>query len=154
MNVTFVSRADALAMIEQGYFADGKTDLISISDTNKEKQAVRAAWLANKADANAAIFLNFLDINDIACQLTDAKAQRIVDFSTSTFRKRKDLVVHCYMGISRSGAVAKFVNDYWGLGDRYLEDYVGHNKYVYYTLLERAGVPTLRSYYAALEQGN
>lgn len=154
MNVSFVSRADALAMIEQGYFADGKTDLISISDTNKEKQAVRAAWLANKADANAAIFLNFLDISDIACQLTDAKAQRIVDFSTATIKKRKNLVVHCFLGVSRSGAVAKFVNDHWGLGDRYLEDYVGHNKYVYYTLLERAGVPTLRSYYSALEKGN
>lgn len=151
MKVTFVSRADALRMIAEGYFADGKTDLISISDTNKEKQIVRAAWLANKADANAAIFLNFLDISDIACQLTDAKVRHIVKFATTSFTRKKDVVVHCFVGVSRSGAVAKFINDYWGLGDRYLEDYVGHNKYIYYTLLEAAGVPTLRSYYKNLE---
>lgn len=150
--VTFVSRAEARKMIESGVFSNGTVDLVSISDTNKEKKEMQELWASHKGESDAAIFLNFLDINDIACQLTDAKVNKILEFTNKTIEKRKDLVVHCFMGISRSGAVAKFVNEYWGLGDRYLEEYSGHNLFVYYTLLERAGVPTLRSYYTKLEQ--
>lgn len=151
-SVKFVSRQEARRMIETGVFSDGTVDLVSISDTNKERKEMRDLWQKHRGKTDAAIFLNFLDINDIACQLTDAKARKIIEFTTKTIEKKKDLVVHCFMGISRSGAVAKFVNEYWGLGDRYLGDYAGHNMFVYYTLLEKAGVPTLRSFYTQLEQ--
>jgi hypothetical protein len=44
------------------------------------------------------------------------------------------------MGVSRSGAVAKWINDYYGLDNRYLNEYYHHNRYVYDTLMSVCGV--------------
>lgn len=153
-SVKFVSRAEALRLILSGYFENNNVDLISVSDTNSEKQQMRKAWLENKADSTAALFLNFADIASDQSGFTENKAKQIISFVNTSHAKKKDVIVHCFAGISRSGAIAKFINEYFMLGDTYLEDYVGHNHWVYYTLLEAANIPTMRSYYANLENLN
>lgn len=151
-NIRFVDRGTAKRLIRDGYFDRNICDFISISDTNSEAAEMRELWLDNKIDNNAAVFLRFQDVDDGSGGFTDQKAKRIVNFLQESYVKRKDVIVHCFAGISRSGAVAKFANEYWGLGDQYLEDYKGHNIHVYYTLLEAAEVPTQRQYYAELEK--
>ena len=154
MKVTFVDRGTAKRQIEAGAYVLNNLDLISISDTWSEAAQMRELWLDNKVDANAALFLKFQDIDDNSSGFTDKDAQRIVEFAQESYIKRKDIVVHCFAGISRSGAVAKFINEHWALGDVVLDTYAGHNHHVYYTLLEQAGVPTQRQYYAKLEEEN
>lgn len=154
MKIKFVDRGTAKREIEAGAYALNQLDLISISDTHSEAHQMRELWLDNKIDANAALFLKFQDIDDNSSGFTDKDAQRVINFVQESVVKRKDIVVHCFAGISRSGAVAKFVNEHWGLGDEYLETYQGHNRHIYYKLLENAGVPTLRQYYAKLEKEN
>lgn len=152
MKIKFVDRGTAKRLIRDGYFDRNICDFISISDTNSEATEMRELWIDNKVDNNAAVFLRFQDIDDLSSGFTEQKAKRIVNFLQESYVKRKDVIVHCFAGISRSGAVAKFANEYWGLGDQYLEDYKGHNIHVYYTLLEAAEVPTQRQYYAELEK--
>uniref|UniRef100_UPI003F816C7D hypothetical protein n=1 Tax=Enterococcus faecium TaxID=1352 RepID=UPI003F816C7D len=50
-------------------------------------------------------------------------------------KQKKDLIIHCYMGVSRSGAVAKWVNDHYGLEKPELENYTLYNKRVYSMLM-------------------
>ena len=151
-NIKFVDRATAKRLIRDGYFDRNICDFISISDTNSEAAEMRELWLDNKIDNNAAIFLRFQDIDNPSSGFHEGKAKRVVNFLQESYVKRKDVIVHCFAGISRSGAVAKFANEYWGLGDEYLETYKGHNIHIYYTLLEAAEVPTQRQYYADLEK--
>lgn len=152
VTVKFISRSDAKVIIEEGYFKSSGYDLISISDTNKEKEEMRDMWKNNKCGNNAALFFNFQDIDDRSSGFNSHKARQIIDFVEESVKKGKHIIVHCFLGVSRSGGVAKFINDYWMLGDKYLEDYQGHNRWVYYELLEEAGVETLRSYYNDLEK--
>jgi len=151
MKIKFIDRGTAKRYIEDGAFVLNDLDLISISDTHSEAQQMRELWLDNKIDTNAALFLKFADIDDNSSGFTDKNAERVINFVQESYVKRKDVVVHCFAGISRSGAVAKFINEYWGLGNEYLETYAGHNRHIYYKLLEQAGVPTLRQYYSNLE---
>lgn len=153
MKVQFVSRADAKRLIASNYFVEHACDLISISDNGPERKAIRNLWLERKCEANAAIFLDFRDIDDNSSGFTENKARCIIDFVAESHRKKKDIVVHCFAGISRSGAVAKYINEYYGLNDDYLTNYVGHNRWVYYTLLENSGQETLRSFYSKQERG-
>jgi protein-tyrosine phosphatase len=152
MKVKFVSRWDAKQYIKEGYFSDADCDFVSISDTNKEASDMKKLWLENKKESNAAVFLRFQDIDGSSSGFDQKKAETITRFLDVSFKKKKDVLVHCFAGISRSGAVAKFVNEYYGLGDEYLETYAGHNLWVFYTLLEVAGVPTMRQYYTDLEK--
>ena len=152
MNVKFVSRGDAKKYISKNHFIDADCDLVSISDTHKEAEQMKELWLANKKHANAAVFLRFADMDDSSSGFDSKKAETICNFLEQSFRKKKDVIVHCFAGISRSGAVAKFANEYYGLNDAYLDTYTGHNLWVFYTLLEQAGVPTQRQYYGDLEK--
>jgi predicted protein tyrosine phosphatase len=150
MKIKFISRTDAIKFIKSDLKYHKSLDIISISDTNKEKKEMRDLWINNKSYENAAIFLNFHDIDGIESGFTEQKARKIIEFVKESHAKKKDILVHCFVGISRSGAVAKFINDYFMEGDRYLDDYVGHNLHIYYTLLELAGVQTMRQYYGAV----
>ena len=147
MKVSFVSRADAMAMILNGQL-EGKS-LISISDTNKEKSYMSDLWSYN-VDKGHAIFLNFPDVED-GSGLTNQKLEQIIRFSDKSVRANSDIVVHCFAGISRSGAVAKWINEYFLLGNQYLDDYVGHNKHIFYSLMEHSGVQTMRQFYKEQE---
>lgn len=136
MKVSFISRNDCLLMMLDDHFLDNRCDLISISDTNKEKSLMKKYWLQRKSDENADLFLNFKDIEGVESRFTDAKAGAIIRFVEETFKKKKDLVVHCFAGVSRSGAVAKWVNDHYMLMDSYLSEYRGYNVHVYCVLEE------------------
>jgi len=87
-------------------------------------------------------------VADFVCQ-TD-----IIGFVEWCHRKNKNIIVHCDMGVSRSGAVAKWVNEFLGLQDLYLEDYQQYNRYVFNKLCECSGVKTLKSYYKDLEENS
>lgn len=147
MNIGFMSRDEALEAISCDAFLKSDLDLISISDTHKEAKQMRDAWKKNKKDTNAAIFLVFYDVENDMSGFTQNKARQIVNFIDISHKKKKNIAVHCFVGISRSGAVAKFINDYLGLENLYVEEYKHHNKHIYYTLLEAAGIQTMRSYY-------
>lgn len=147
----FVDRKQAKTAIKRNQI--NKCNLISISDTVDEMQEMQEMWELHN-NAGSAIFLVFADVEDESSGLTQEVAERIVDFVEDSLAQKQDLLVHCFAGISRSGAVAKFVNEYLSLGNDYLENYQGHNKFVYHTLLESAGIETLRSYYTSLEETN
>ena len=140
MKVDFVSREQALKMVKEGYFVDNKADLVSLSDSHRECRLMRNAWKQQKSDANAAIFQMFYDVEDNSSLFGANKALQLKRFVELSHQKNKDVVVHCLMGVSRSGAVAKFVDTYLGLNDPYLEDYTLFNNHVYFTLLEAAQI--------------
>mgnify|MGYP001024818082 FL=1 len=134
MNIQFVSRQQCQLMILDGFFEENDYDLISISDTNKEKELMKKYWLRFKKDSNAAIFLNFRDIEGTESGFTENKAKQIRRFVQETFKRKKNIIVHCLVGVSRSGAVAKWINNHYMCGDPFLDDYVGYNLYVYCVL--------------------
>ena len=57
------------------------------------------------------------------------------------------------MGISRSGAVAKFINEYYNMNDIVLNTYRGYNTQVYNSLNAVIG-KDIASYYAELEKAD
>lgn len=152
MQVKFVSRGDAKKYIKENHFSETNCDFISISDTNSEVAQMKKLWIENKQESNAAVFLRFQDLDNGQSGFDRKKAEVITRFVATSHKKKKDVIVHCFAGISRSGAVAKFINEYYALGDEYLSNYTGHNLWVFYTLLEVAGVPTMREYYSDLEK--
>ena len=58
------------------------------------------------------------------CEFVDQISQMQLDY----------IIVHCYAGISRSAAVAKFISIICNL--RFPEHYILHNKYIFTTLLK------------------
>lgn len=141
MKVQFIRRRDAFNYIDDGMFLRPECDwdLISISDSNKEKKEIRDAWMAEHNNIVAAHFVNFLDVDDRLGGFTEAKADGIVRFITETHRRRKNLLVHCWLGVSRSGAVAKFAHDYFSFECPHIEAYGLYNTYVYNMLREVSG---------------
>lgn len=140
MDIRFVSRDDALKMIGHGDFDDDSNlDLISISDNEKEMFDIQAAWSEDHSDIVAGHFVNFLDADDVAGGFTDEKAEAIVKFIAETKERNNMLIVHCWLGVSRSGAVAKWANHYFNdNSDRFLERYSLFNAFVYSKLNEAA----------------
>ena len=152
--IHWLGRSEAIRFIEDDEnLEDGQVDFISVSDTNKEKDHMTNLWKITKGETSAAIFLNFADTEDeYSSGLTDAKVDKIISFLAETNKKDKELLVHCFMGISRSAAIAKYYNDFYHKGDKALENYTAHNRMVYNALMERSGVTTMRSYYNSLEK--
>lgn len=97
------------------------------------------------------IALVFLDLDSEDSMFTNGMAGDIIGFVEWCHKNNKNIIVHCDMGVSRSGAVAKWVNEFLGLQDLYLEDYQLYNRYVFNRLCECSGVKTLKSYYKDLE---
>lgn len=149
--VVHCSRELAISCINSGVFKTAGYDLISISDTWREQNEMYKLWLGNKCHENAGLFLKFNDIPGIESGFSYLDANKIIRFSEESMRKNKNIIVHCYVGISRSAAVAKFINEYHNLNIESLDDYRLHNRWIYYTLLEEAGVPTLRQFYKEQE---
>ena len=139
--VQFIRRRDAFNYIDDGMFLrpDCDWDMVSISDSTKEKKEIKAAWMAAHNNKVAAHFVNFLDVDDPHSGFTESKAEGIVRFLTETNRKKKNLLVHCFLGVSRSGAVAKFAYEYFGFECPHIEAYGLYNKYVFNQLREVAG---------------
>jgi len=153
LKIAFIGRAEALKFIEDDEnLEDGKVDFISVSDTNKEKEHMHNVWKITKGPMSAAIFLNFADTEDeYSSGLTDAKVDKIIEFLAETKKQNKMLLVHCFAGISRSAAIAKYYRDFYNIDCQQLVGYEMHNRMVYNALMERSGITTLRSHYRSLE---
>lgn len=151
-NVQFVDRWTAKKLIKSRSLYN--THIISVNDTLSELKEMKYISENNGFDRDSAKFLFFRDIDNADSGFTVRTAEQIIEFADYSVKSNKNILVHCFAGISRSGAIAKFINEHWMLGDLYLENYAGHNHYIYNTLLETAGVETMRSYYTKLENEN
>lgn len=79
-------------MILNGFFEENDYDLISISDTNKEKREMCKLWLENKKDGNAAIFLNFYDIEGIESGLQRTRQNKLDNLFKRPLKERRTLL--------------------------------------------------------------
>lgn len=156
LKVNFVSRDAAITLIKGGVFYNEDVDFLSISDTEEEAVFMEKMFnamygqrdLFDSSRGNLIQTFVFKDLNGDESDFTPEMAKDIIDFIEQTAASGKELVVHCFAGISRSGAVAKFASEYFG--SNAFENYVGYNIDVYNTLVETYGEETLRSYYNKL----
>lgn len=129
MKTTFLSRASFINKLYQGYLQDHY--IISISDDVFEEMEMRSICKDNCKPSEQCLFLHFADVEDGYSGFTQRTAMFIIRHIVKAFENNKGIVVHCLVGQSRSGAIAKFINDYWGLSDEYLSNFTGYNTYVY-----------------------
>ena len=152
--ITFVNRFAFKEMLHSknaessNALIHNKLAYISISDTKREQGEIESLFTFTEIDPYAYITLSFPDNDD---GIPSNEAQRLVDFIKS--HPDKDFIVHCFMGISRSGAVAKFINEYYDMNDVILNTYTGYNKQVYNSLNAVIG-KDIAAYYAELEKSD
>jgi len=134
MKVNFISRQEAIQLVQKGYFNHTNTDLISINDNDDEEFEMRSAWdqFSNKNNATFFIFRDE-DSDDSGFSLEDASV--MISAIEQAINSNNDIVVHCWAGISRSGAVAKFINDYLKIDSPHLNTYNLHNRFIYKRLM-------------------
>lgn len=149
--ITFVDRFAFKEMMrsknaESNPLISTKLAYVSISDTKMEKMEIEYLFAFTEIDTYSYITLSFPDNEQ---GIPSDEAQRLVDFIKT--HPDKDFIVHCFMGISRSGAVAKFINEYYDMNDVILNTYTGYNRQVYNSLNAVIG-KDIASYYAELEK--
>ena len=132
LKLQFVSRETVLNALRQKQVADG-TYVISINDTFADSIEVTKNVLAYAPSIKLKTFV-FPDEEIGIASAADAP-----------------ILVHCLMGVSRSGAVAKFLNEYLDIGNWFLESYHNHNKSIYNSLAAAAGT-SLAAMYEELER--
>lgn len=141
--VKFISRAQAKALLNDW---PDNTALISISDTNAE-----SVEIITMTDDDMYFFPTyFKDIDSPESGFSVSEARSMQCFIEDCIDAKQNIIVHCFAGISRSGAIAKWINNHYALGDWYLDDYQGHNRYVYEIMEEAAGC-SMAAYYRELE---
>lgn len=146
--VNFISRHDAKILLQVGFPTN--TALISISDTMEERQEI---FDLVKSKGVPAFVCVAKDMDSADSGFTVDLAGHMQDFIAVSIQVKENIIVHCLAGVSRSGAIAKWINDYYNLDDWYLSDYKGHNKYIYEVMNEAAGV-SLAARYRELEKAN
>jgi len=145
--IKFIDRFTAKKLIKQGYFNDKKSVLISISDNEKERDEI--ITLDNSPEK--AVYLAFQDIDSEDSGMTKEACKQVIELAQYAVDKDMDIIVHCFAGVSRSGAVAKWINDYLAKRqEQYLTDYKGYNRYVYQMLESAYGV-SLKDYYSSID---
>lgn len=143
-NVWHISRRLMINSLKEKQ--EQNTAFISINDSSYEAEEM-IKWFG---DANCLI-LRFPDVDDSA-GISQDQADEIVKFIHRN-RSVETFIVHCFLGVSRSAAVAKWINDHYGLDLPHLEAYDIHNKRVY-QMLEAACGNDLAAYYQALEEAD
>ena len=141
-SIKFISRGDMKRLIQSGQDLS-EYAIISISDTSYEYEEMLGLLDGLNFAASA-----FQDTDD-EDGMSPLQAKQILHYINNNANKK--FIVHCYMGISRSGAIAKFINEYLDRGIWYLEDYSGYNRRVFNQLMAAAGM-SLASYYEELEK--
>lgn len=145
--IEFVSRGQAKNILNHHFLNDVDPEfvMISISDNPTEKEDMVRLGENLTPDMDA-LYLDFSDVDEPEENglMTDEQAEEIVEFIR--LNSERPLLVHCFAGISRSGAVAKFANFYLGNNDSYLERYVGHNGHVYEKLMGVIGMSMTEFY--------
>lgn len=133
LHITFHSRAELKRMVGDE-FIDKSAVVISVNDTEAERNDMFNLLVGS---SGRFVTLSFLDDEySFRKEQAEALVQAIDNAYEEGFRR---FVTHCWAGISRSGAIAKFINDFYGEGDDHplLGDYKVYNKRVY-TMLENA----------------
>lgn len=141
--VIFISRGKAINWLKYNTFSDDA--FISVSDSNTELKEMTELV---KDYCGPSITLQFFDDDE---GMSEDQAKALLSF-IETHRDRK-FVVHCFAGVSRSGAISKFINEHLDGNDWYLEDYQGHNRVVFNQLHKAAGT-SLIAYYEELEKND
>lgn len=101
--------------------------VISISDTEAEEVAMRDCFWG----CNGVLYLMFADDD---ASFTEVHARQIYDHVYK--HHRDNFLVHCFLGCSRSVAVAKWMVEYLGVDDLELTEIKSFNHHVYNTLVE------------------
>lgn len=141
--VEFMSRGQMKRFIETREHLNDNVAIISINDTPYEYDEMLD--LLEGSNFSISMFQDTDDNNGIS----PLQAKCLLSFIDKNHDK--DFYVHCFAGVSRSGAVAKFINEYHERGHMYLEDYNGYNRRVYNQLMAAAGM-SLAAYYEELER--
>ena len=102
--------------------------VISITDINFADAPLQPGWLD-------VLRLKFDDISDIShdgyVRMGDLQARAIIQFVRRMHddTRIEGILVHCWAGVSRSAAVAKWISESYDLS--FPKDYEYHNKHVY-----------------------
>lgn len=146
MKINFMSRRDFIkTMINQGVMLED-TAVISINNDMRQMSEIQDVLesTGRLIQDDDVIVLRFPDDNS---GMTEYQSHALSEFIK--YNLDKDFIIHCEMGVSRSGAVAKFINDYTGAKDPCLERYTMYNHRVYRQLMAAAG-DSFESYKADL----
>lgn len=141
--VVFLSRAQMVHAVLVETYDPTDTVVISINDTDDD-----AGYMHCVLDKYECIIEIFADVDGGFDSINDDQARRIVSFIDSN--KDKRIVVHCWAGVSRSGAIAKFINEHLGINDASLSAYGLYNHWVFNALKAAVG-ESLIAYYEHLE---
>lgn len=153
-SVMFMGRYDFVHLIRQYDEKDQPLNndyaIISISDNVTELKEMEQHIYLHTNNSNK-IMLAFQDVdhNDNG-GMSNRQAKALFEFIKKN--EGKTFLVHCFAGVSRSAAVAKFINDYYDLNDHVCNSYKIYNKLVYNKLNALCGTMSLEDYYRQLEE--
>lgn len=102
--------------------------LISISDTPAEWSEMLDF---RKADWALQLLFSDVEEGEAGC-MSEVDAHRILTFIE--LHQQQNFIVHCFVGTSRSAAIAKFIVEYLELDDSDTANLKYYNEYVYNTL--------------------
>lgn len=131
-NVTFHSRGGFKKLVENEELTK-ETVAISVSDTEDERSDM-AYFILGHCHFIGLVF------RDDESSFQKHQAEMLVQLIDEAYQEgKRHFVVHCFAGVSRSGAIAKYINDFYGQGPDHpiLGDYKVYNRRVY-TMLENA----------------
>lgn len=145
--VTFMSRADTKRKLAAKDFPPNSV-AIGICDTEDELLELHdLMWNCWELDDFAVVCLKD-DNSDQERKLV----QLLFDIDQMViWTKPEHVFINCFMGISRSAAVAKYINDKYGLNDKRLQNYTQYNIDIYEQLCKIGGVQTMKQYYEGMK---
>ncbi|MBG23727.1 MAG: hypothetical protein CMF22_10425 [Idiomarinaceae bacterium] len=152
-NINFYSRYQMKRMIEAGELDPERDVVISINDTPQEyKEMFELLTTLYDADNKPEAWQNYtcLMFNDDEGDFSELQA-RVIKTFVDNHGVKKNYHIHCFAGVSRSGAVAKWINEYYDQCIMYLDDYMGYNRHVFNELHKLSGT-SLLAYYEQLEK--
>lgn len=123
-----ISRAQAIKLLKNDMLEN--TLLISISDTETEYKEIQQLFNSLNIKNNILVQLKFLDTIELD-NYKDEYTEQIFNSVEHAIKNNMDIIVHCWAGISRSGAIAKIISDYYGLKTYIYERYSIHNRQLY-----------------------
>lgn len=143
--LTHMSRSDMKRMLRNNEVPEN-TLIISINDTDQEVREMTSLYWGTKISKLA---MNTYIFKDDETSFTQGQAKCIYEDIDPL--RYSHFIIHCFAGISRSAAVAKWINDYLELDIEKYNKYTQHNKHVYDTLCAVSGVENINNYYRDME---